>query len=257
MLNRSHHDPLIDGTRLFSAGANPLIYDKPWSVQRQAILDYLEAYPHHQPLFVIDQETGREAFTPPVLYASGGSQSPHSQPVLLPNGNANVIYRRSFGEPAQWGATTNDALATGELDLATGDVIPVDRCTPGAGGWANCGYYKGAYTSDESAALLRSGDVLYLDIARGLYGLDTASETMLPSIACFNEGAGPPFYVGDCLVTYDDYLWPGQGWRVDYADLRSEVDSDGNNTKRPTPIAGSVFYILHYNTLVAVEGTPR
>jgi hypothetical protein len=256
MLYGPHHQPLSAGTYLFHQDATPPIYNQSWSVQRQAIWDHLAEYPYYQPVFVVDQETGTMPFTPPILYASGGSQSPHSQPVLLPNGNANVIYRRSFGEPSHWGATTNDALFTGELDLSTGDIIPIDRCQPGGGGWADCGDYKGAYTSDESGALVRSGDILYLDIARGTYGLDTVNEVRLPSIACYNGEAGPPFYVGDCLVTYDDYNYPN-GWRVDYDNLLSEVSSDGNDTKRPSPIVDNVLYIFHYNTLVAVEGTER
>ncbi len=258
MLYGSHHQPLNAGTSLFHQDANPSIYNQPWSVQRQAILNHLAERPYYQPLFVVDQETGTIPFTPPILYASGGSMSPHSQPVLLPNGNANVIYRRSFGEPAHWGQTTNDALFTGELILSgshTGDIDPVDRCQLGSGGWADCGDYQGAYTSDESATMVRSGDVLYLDIARGTYGLDTVEEERLPSVACYNKGTGPPFYVGDCLVTYDDYNYPGNGWRLDYDNILSEVSSDGNDLKRPTPIVGNVLYIFHYNTLVAVEGT--
>jgi putative pyrroloquinoline-quinone binding quinoprotein len=257
MIEMRSHRALLDGTMMFRTDYEPRLYDRSWSVQRQAILQYLESHRQYQPLFVVDQDTGREAFIPPVLYASGGSQSPHSQPVLLPNGNANVIYRRTFGEPANWGETTNDALVTGELDLSTGDIIPVDRCVPGGGGWANCGDYKGAYTSDESAALIRSGDILYLDIARGTYGLDTVHEEMLPTIACYNDGAGPPFYIEDCLVRYDDYRPAPSGWRVHYDSLESEVSSDGNDTKRPTPIVGNTFYVFHYNTLVAVEGTSR
>ncbi|MGD2143667.1 MAG: hypothetical protein PVF54_04225, partial [Anaerolineae bacterium] len=237
--------------------ADPIIYSQPWPAQRQAIVDYLTDHPYHQPLFVVDQETGQGALTPPILYASGGSQSPHSQPVLLPNGNANVIYRRSFGEPAQYGQTTKDALFAGELDLATGDIVPVDRCQPGTGGWADCGDYKAPYISDESSALVRSGDILYLDTARGTLGLDIADEAVLPTIACYNTTSGGPFYVDDCLVTYGDYNPPPGGWRVRYDVLESEVSSDGNDVKRPTPIVGNVFYVFHYNTLVAVEGTER
>jgi len=255
MIWGSHHGPLNAGTSLFHVDAVPTIYDQPWAVQRQAILDHLVAAPFFQPLVVLEQTTGAEAFVPPVLYASGGSQSPHSQVVLLPNGNANVIYRRSFGEAAQWGATTSDALFTGELDLTTGDIIPVDRCQPGSGGWADCGFFTSAFTSDESAALIRSGDVIYLDVARGTYGLDTVNELMLPTVACYSDGMGFPYYLPDCLVTYPDYQPPPTGWRVHYDNLLAEIASDGNDLKRPTPIVGDVLYVLHYNTLVAVQGT--
>lgn len=256
MLQLSHHDALGPGTFLFRADTNPVIYNQPWETQRQAILNHLADNPFQQPLFVVNAISGTLAPTPAVLYASGGSQSPHAQVVLLPNGNANVIYRRSFGEPAEWGATTHDALYTGELDPHTGDIAPIDHCHPGTGGWADCGDYKSAHTSDESSALVRSGNVLYLDIARGTYGLDTASATMLPTVACYSDGMGTPFYVGsDCLITYTDYLPPPAGWRVHYDDIHSEVPSDGNDVKRPTPIVGNVMYVFHYNHLAAVEGT--
>jgi uncharacterized repeat protein (TIGR01451 family) len=255
MLYGSHHTPLDEGTFMFHEDADPSLYNQPWSVQRQVISDYLAERPYYQPLFVIDQESGQEVFVPPILFAAGGSQSPHSQPVLLPNGNVNVIYRRSFGEPAHWGATTNDALFTGELDLATGDIIPVDHCQPGTGGWADCGDYKGPYISDESSALVRSGDILYLDTARGTLGLDIANEVMLPTVACYNTTSGGPFYIDNCLVAFDDYASSPTGWRVHYDNLESEVSSDGNDTKRPTPIVGDTLYVFHYNTLVAVEGT--
>ncbi len=255
MLYSSHHGPLEAGTRLFAADANPAIYNQPWSAQRQAIVNHLTANPYYQPLFVIEETAGTAAAKPPVLYISGGSESPHAQVVLLPNGNANVIYRRSFGEPAQWGATTQDAIFTGELNPRTGDIAPEDRCTPGSGGWANCGNYKNASISDESTALVRSGDVLYVDLAAGTYGLDTVRDTMLPTIACYNNGRGAPFYLPNCLVSYGDYTDPANGWRLHFDDLRSEVSSDGNDLKRPTPIVNDTLYVFHYNTLVAVKGT--
>ncbi len=259
MIQGTHHAPLNGGTQLFRADANPVIYNQPWSTQRQAILNYLAANPYHQPLHVLNQSDGSTTFTPPILYASGGSQSPHSQVVLLPNGNANVIYRRSFGEPAQWGATTNDALFTGELNLTTGDIAPVDTCVTGSGGWAGCGPYKSAITSDESAAMVRSGSVIYQDVARGTYGLDTVNHQRLRTVAVYNPGSGDP-YDFSAVVTYTDYIDPpaySAGWRVNYDDLRSEVSSDGNDLKRPTPIVSDTLYALHYNNLAAVRGTIR
>lgn len=262
MLQESNWEALGAGTSMFHTDASPVIYNQPWSTQRQAILNHLTTYPYQQPLYVVNQDTGQIPFTPPVLLASGGSQSPHSQVVLLPNGNANVIYRRSFGEPATSGQTTSEAIYTGELNLTSGDILPVDTCDLSGTGWADCGYYKSAFITDESATLIRSGQVIYLDIGRGTYGLDTANRLMLPAIACYNGDAGFPFYLPDCLVTFDDYVPQGPnnsggGWRVNYSDVLMEVDSDGNDLKRPTPIVGDTFYILHYGMLVAVKGTIR
>jgi len=258
VLDISHHDPLSAGTQMFWSTANPVIYNQPWSTQRQAILNLLASRPDFQPLTVVNQQTGQKPFTPPVMYVSGGSQSSHSQVALLPNGNAVVIYRRTFGEAAQWGPTTNDAIVTGELDLTTGDIIPIDFCQPGGGGWANCGNYKGPYTSDESSALTVSGNVVYLDIARGLVGLDRTNQRLLSTLACFNPTSGGPFCDG-AVVQYTDYqnVAAGGGWRVNYNDLYQETSSDGNNTKRPTPIVGDTFYVLHLSTLTAVKGSLR
>lgn len=251
MLATDHHRPLADGTFMFHDDADPLIYNKSWGVQKQHILQYLANNPYHQPLHVIDQNSGQASFTPPILYAAGGSMSPHPQPVLLPNGNANVIYRRSFGEASQFGQTTNDALYTGELDLATGDIIPVDRCNKGTGGWEDCGSYKSPLISDESVALMRSGNMIYLDGARGTVGLDTINQNSV-ALAVYNNSSGG-IYGSASIVFY-----PGHEKGIyfpNYDDLLSEVASDTNDLKRPTPLVNDVFYIFHYNTLVAVRGT--
>ncbi|MCC7187080.1 MAG: PQQ-binding-like beta-propeller repeat protein [Acidobacteria bacterium] len=259
VLNGEKFGILARGTVLFHSNANPVIYNQPWSVQKTAILNYLASRPQDLPVYVYDQATGNVPFTAPILYISGGGASPHSSPVLLPNGNANVMYRRSFGEVVQWGATTNDAIYSGELNLTNGDILPVDVCNPGTGGVNGCGTYKGQYTSDESAAHVRAGDVLYLDIARGTYGLDTRNNVNLPTVGCYNNGSGQKFCEPGTAVTFNDY-WAGGtggGWRLNYNDIYSELDGDGNNIKRPTPIVDDRLYILHANTIVAVRGTKR
>ncbi|MBI4100118.1 PQQ-binding-like beta-propeller repeat protein [Candidatus Microgenomates bacterium] len=261
MLYGSSHAALSDGNYLFHSDVATLIYNQPWSTQKQAILNLLAAKPYQQPLYVLDQNSGVAPFVPPVLYASGGSQSPHAQPILLPNGNANVIYRRSFGEPSYWGPTTNDALYTGELDLTTGDIIPVDTCNPlpaGSTTLSNCGPYKSPFTSDESSALVRSGDIIYLDVARGTVGLDTLNKKRLQTAVCYNPTSGGPFCETGS-ITFNDYVdvASGNGWRIDKYNPYGEMDSDGNNIKRPTPIVDDTFYILHYGTILAVKGTKR
>jgi len=253
MLAGNHHQPLAAGTFMFHANPDnsPVIYNKSWSVQKQEILDYLATNPYHQPIFIIDQNTGQESFTPPILFASGGSMSPHSQPVLLPNGNANVIYRRSFGEAAEFGQTTDDAIYLGELNLATGDIAPIDICKEGGGEWIDCGDFKSPFTLDESAALFRSGNIIYLDIARGTVAMDTVNEVR-SRVTVYNNTSN---YFGgpDAIEFYPDH----DEWILteDYSNLLSEVASDGNDLKRPSPLVDNVFYVFHYNTLVAIKGT--
>ncbi len=252
MLGVSYHVPLIDGTELYQTKANPVIYNQPWATQKDAILKYLAANPYSQSIYVIDQVSGKQSFVPPILYGSGGSQSSHSQPVLLPNGNANVVYRRSFGESAGiYGVPNNDVLYTGELNLTTGDITPIDECKQNTGGWIGCGENKSPFTVDESVALVRSGEIIYQDIARGTMGLDTVKKKSVP-LAVYNLTSGPPFSSAPII------FYPGhQEWIVDENNLLSEMSDDGNDVKRPTPIVGNIFYILHYNTLVAVGGTIR
>ena len=256
-----YHLALQDGTVLFSSGGlpgYPVIYNQPWTTQKTTILNYLNANPTKKAMYVFNQD-GTTPFTAPILYVSGGAQSEHSAPVLLPNGNANVMYRRSFGEVANYGATTNDAIYVGELNLATGDITQVDKCVPGGGGWINCGNYKGAFTSDESSTLVRSGDILYLDVARGTGGLDTLNKVRVsPSVARYNTDGG----FSDAVVSYTDYIPQGPcntggGWRLSFCSLPSELNSDGNDLKRPTPIVNDTFYILHSNTITAVKGVLR
>lgn len=251
-----YHQALNSGTYLFHAENN--IYNQPWSVQKQAIVDHLASNPYQQAMYVLNQQTGQQPFVAPVLYASGGSSSPHPQPVLLPNGNVNVIYRRGFpDEPAESGATTVDSLFVGELDVNSGDIIPIDDCRTINNGGRSCG---SPFTSDESAALIKSGRILYEDIARGLIGLDTANNSFLPLIALLSPCVPPFLCNNDCsniAVTFNDYVPPPVGWRLHDEPgevIYQEANSDGNDTKRPTPLAGNVFYILHLSDLVAVQG---
>jgi hypothetical protein len=129
----------------------------------------------------------------------------------------------------------------------------------GAGGWENCGNYKNQSISDESTGITRSGDIIYLDIARSIQGLDTLNKKSLtPAIACFNESCTWGNPCGSGTVCYSDYNPGGNGgWRLYYGDLYSELQGDGNDIKRPTPLVDDTFYILHANTIVAVKGVKR
>ena len=260
VLLMDHHIPLLNGTDMFKENPDyyDVTYNKGWAAQKAVILDYFDRLPYRQPVHVIDQETGQVAFTPPIMYASGGALSPHCQPVLLPNGNANIVYRRSFGEPARHGPTTNSALYTGELDLTTGDIITVDRCDHDnvfEGDWHDwdvCGTYKSRFISDESTGLMRTGDVIYQYASRGAMGLDTANETLIP-FSTVIEGTGYEYF--DAPVD----IFPGEQnyWVVDYDNIFAELSSDGNDSSRPAAVVGDKFYILNYHTLVVAKGVIR
>lgn len=251
----SHHRPLNNGTVLFRSDASPVIYNQSWSVQSTAISNYLDIHPEYRGIVMVDQQTGNIPHTLPIIYVSGGSQSSHPQPVLLPNGNANVIYRGNFSsQPSQYGATTSYAIHSGELVTSTGEIIPIDNCNTPNFDWMECGI---PITSDESTTITRSGEILYLDVARGLIGLDISNNELFPLIACFNPTSVRSFDVNRATVTFDDYTAGSGGWRIHYGSVYQESSSDGNDTKKPTPIVGDTFYILHLSDLIAVRGTIR
>lgn len=227
------------------------MYTESWDYQRQAIRDYLQNDPFMRSTFVLDANTGVESYIAPILYISGGSTSPPSQPVLLPNGNANVIYRWSSGIEPLWGGTTNSAIYLGEMDLTNGDIAQLDdwgTTDPSQEDWNT----KVHLISDESSALMRSGDIVYIDSSRGVVGFDLITRQVIPFVT-FGRIAGGAYYSAPILF-YDDnnmYGHTSPPWP------ESETWSDMNDAKRPTPVVDDVFYLLHRSILVAVRGTKR
>ena len=93
--------------------------------------------------------------------------------------------------------------------------------------------------------------MIYLDEAVGMVALDTINQTTVP-VAVYNNTTGGVFSNSPIV------LYPGHTEWIyyhDYENVVSEVSSDGNDLKRPTPIVDDTLYIFHYNTLVAVRGT--
>lgn len=266
MLRGNTKDALEAGTVMLGASANPVIYDKSWATQKAAFLTYLQNNPQMRPLRVLTDTTGAEPYLAPVLAAALGSQSAHPQVVLYPDQGtttANVVYRRGYpGDPAQWGATTNDGLYVGKLVLSTGDIEEIDKCVAGGGHWENCGVFKSPLISDESVALTRSASVIYLDVARTTVGLNIDTQRTIGKVACYNESCEWHDYMENQkteALTFTDWVAQGAcstggGWRVSYCNVKSEVPGDGNDIKRPSPIVDNVMFILHYDTLAAVEG---
>jgi hypothetical protein len=104
---------------------------QPWATQRAAILALLAANPWQQPLNVFNQD-GSAAFIPPVLHLCARAQSSYAPPVLLPNGNANVLYRRSFGDHQRraayvLGASQAQLIGWHDVSLRKADLLHVQK----------------------------------------------------------------------------------------------------------------------------------
>lgn len=226
------------------------MYTSPWSTQRTNILNYLATNPYRELVYVLDGTTGVNTI-PPILYFSG-SHSEHPQPVVLPNGNFNVLYRYTEGLPNPGCADTCNfwSLYLGEFNAPANDITQLDH-------WGGTTYdtvdgtKKAAIISDESSALMRSGNIIYVDFSRGTFGFNTTTSTIQPFIT-YNSSSGGVYY-SPPVMFYPNI--PGDGWVTPYPG--AEIDSDGNDFKRPTPIANGIFYVLHNSVLVAVQGTKQ
>lgn len=268
----------------------PIIYNQPWNeaeigdshftgdgtlLQRDAIRDFLNDYPLFRTLYIYNTN-GTDAFADgkpaPVLHFSGGSSSTMGQPVLLPDGNsAYVNYRRSFGEPlgpADVGQTSHDKMYVGKLNLTTADIDVVEKCQfdpanpPPSGSGSNCGDFKVYHISDESTALMAAGDSIMVHTARRLDVLDTITKTKYRSIIGYDGQVGVNEKAA-WTTTFDDYVLDHNNepaWRINsmaYGGegfVTSETSSDGNDLVRPAPIVGNTMYVLHYSTLLAIQG---
>lgn len=233
---------LADGAQLLTN-----IYTTPWSNQRSSILTYLGQNPFEQPTYILDATTGSEVLAP-LLYTNGGSSSEQPQPVILPNGNFNLIYRYTEGQPNPGCGTTCNQWGQylGEYSVTTNDITQLDHWGTGTN---FDGTKKVPFISDESSGLMRTGNIIYIDSSRGTVGFNTLTNTIIPFTSYDTSAGGvyysPPvqFYAGI------------NGWVPPYPG--AEVDSDGNDYKRPSVVANGVFFILHNSTLIAIRGTQQ
>ena len=240
-----------DGTELLTP-----IYATPWSGQRQAILDHFAARPFYQASYVLDAGSGAET-TPPILYTSGGSTSEHPQPVVLPNGKFDVLYRytEGVGNPGCGATCICWSIFLGEYDPETNDIV--NRDTWGSTTAERDLKKKTFHHTDESTALMRSGRIVYLGASRGIYGFDTASRAVIPFVT-FDPSAGDIFDAERSPIAFYSKAKAVRlpnGWIAPYPG--AEVNSDGNDFVRPVPVADGVFYFLHNSVLMAVSGTKR
>lgn len=260
--------PTLHSYKVLEKGSH-LLRDKailPWEKQAESIISYHKQHRMYQPVYVIDQNLGTEPYQAPVLYY-GGSLTAHVQPVALPKGNFNIGYRRVNGEATEtwWGGRTiNGAtLYVGEIDTAGTpktegtepywNINPIDRCTT-----EECGNFRPLQISDESTALTRSGNILFLNTSRALIGINVketpfscrtlTDQKPVCYIASYYKSTGGDAGNGVVQINDPDYSM------VHGDTFHGEYVSDGNNYNRPAPIVGDMIFILHGKKLVAIQG---
>jgi hypothetical protein len=89
--------------------------------EQDAIAHYLETNQWAQTFYVFDAETGKRAFTPPILWV-GGCQGVGTPPAITKEGKAVVLYRSAYGN---WNHGVAPLVAIGLLNFETGRIEPL------------------------------------------------------------------------------------------------------------------------------------
>ncbi len=142
-----------------------------WANEQQAIIDYLRTDREAQTFFVLDAETGREAFTAPVLWI-GGCQGVGVQPALTESGHLLVFYRSAYGN---WNHGVAPFVTMGLYDLAQNRITPLFHQQGKKPSW-NC--FWG--TADEAQNFLVCGDTALIIHQGTLSGFDLKKNELFP-----------------------------------------------------------------------------
>lgn len=89
--------------------------------EQDAIVHYLETNKWAQTFYVFDAETGKRAFTPPIMWV-GGCQGVGIPPAITKEGKAVVLYRSAYGN---WNHGVAPLVALGLLNFETGRIEPL------------------------------------------------------------------------------------------------------------------------------------
>jgi hypothetical protein len=89
--------------------------------EQDAIVHYLETNKWAQTFYVFDAETGKRAFTPPIMWV-GGCQGVGTPPAITKEGKAVVLYRSAYGN---WNHGVAPLVALGLLNFETGRIEPL------------------------------------------------------------------------------------------------------------------------------------
>ena len=142
-----------------------------WAKEQEAIVQYLETNRDARSFFVLDGDTGKEAFTAPVLWIAG-CQGVGSPPALTADGRLLVFYRSAYGN---WNQGVAPLVALGLLDLEKHRITPLFHQQGSQPRW-NC--FWG--TADESQNFLVAGSTAFIVHQGTLSGFDLQRGELFP-----------------------------------------------------------------------------
>jgi outer membrane protein assembly factor BamB len=140
-----------------------------WAQEQETILKHLDADPNARSFYVLDAATGREAFTPPVLWV-GGCQGVGVQPALTSDGRLVVLYRSAYGN---WNLGVAPLVALGLLDLTQNRITPLFHQHGSQPPWNT---FWG--TADEAQTLQVAGSTVLIVHQGTLSGFDLESRKL-------------------------------------------------------------------------------
>ncbi len=142
-----------------------------WEKEQRAIVDYLKTHRDARTFFVIDGDTGREAFVPPVLWAAG-CEGVGFPPARTPEGKWLVFYRSVYGN---WNLGVAPLVALGLLDLRENKIEPLFHESGAQPPWNT---FWG--TADESQHFVVASDTLLAVHQGTLSGFNFKTRRLFP-----------------------------------------------------------------------------
>lgn len=167
-----------------SLGADP-----DWStVEKPAIIGFLNDNSHYRDFFVLDIDSGEEVFVAPVLYSFGNGDIADMPVVNRDTGEVFVRYRFTGGflNELGWyaGASLKYSAAIGKMDLVNNDITPVDP--------ANINDYNRQFrmNSDEASVFSLGGNMLFVDTWTRLGGIDVYTAELFEVANVMDDWSG-------------------------------------------------------------------
>jgi hypothetical protein len=210
-----------------SLGPNPR-----WSVERRAIIGFLEDNPHYRDFYVLNIHTGAERFVSPVLHNFGYGEIADMPVVNRDTAKVYVRYRFTGGFLNELGigegASLRYAPAIGELDLGHNNITPVDPANPADFN------FQFRLISDEPTHFSMAGSMLFIDTRERVGGLDVETRELFEVANMMDDwyGEDNPTAKAGPMPIYDATFpyYPAEG-----------VQSEGRSW-RPTVIANGTIY---------------
>jgi len=159
------------------AGALNANWGTDWANVRPNIVNFLNANPSKQTMFVLNAASGASQGTPPVLYTYG-SNDIANMPVVS-NNNIYLTYRARHGIQTDYPpiihVTTKYDAELGKMNLSNLDITGLTASSSTALTIPLTGGPGFRMTSDEAAMLTMGGNILWVDNWERLGGLNVSS----------------------------------------------------------------------------------